>query len=128
MPALLFAALLMAAAAPAPAGTLEECVTGTKYDVCTWAQHGAIAGGITLFARESLDMIETPHAALGTALVAAGTCGAFIYRETLGQGGLFDSLDRALDWITPCAVAGSVAGLPVVPLPDGVMIWRRWDW
>lgn len=53
--------------------------------------------------------------------VGIGACAVFIGLELRGKGGLFDSPDRTLDWIAPCATAYGLykwRGTPVSELLD----------
>lgn len=81
----------------------DDCTHDGEYSkfTCYGIQHGAIAAVVVGAMTAADRQLALP--------VAIGTCGVFVLKELDGQGGLFDSADRAFDWITPCAVGGFIA-------------------
>jgi len=95
----------------------EDCTHGGMYDLttCYGVQHGAI----TWLAVEGAGVFDKR----AKKPVAAIMCGLFIAREYNGDGGMFKSADRALDWITPCII-GAEMGWGI--MPNGIAFWRKW--
>lgn len=79
-----------------------SCNQDGKYSwtTCYGLEHGVIAGAIVGGTAYVAPEFTLP--------VAVGTCGAFIYRELQGQGGLFKDADRFFDWAVPCAIGAGI--------------------